>query len=381
MRKKEKKGKTVECGRASFTTTNKRYTILDAPGHRNYVPNMIAGVAQADIACLVISAKKGEFEAGFDRDGQTREHSIIAKTVGVKRIIVIINKMDEETVNWAEERFNEIKEKLSPFFRSIGYAPKDVFYVPLSGYSGANIKDKVSSSVCSWWKGGSLLDVLDTLPPLDRDENGPLRIPVLDKIKERGFVIIMGKVESGTVTTGDTLTIMPGKTTITVVMIENDEGPLRRARPGENIRVYVKASQLNEDYVQTGFVISNTSLCPVTDEFVAQIFIINLLEHKSVFSAGYEAVIHIHTSVQEIECVKLLESLDPKTQKSLQKFPKFVQNNSIVIAHVKSSKPLCFEKYADLQQLGRFTIRDEGKTIAFGRILATNPPQIRRKQK
>jgi peptide chain release factor subunit 3 len=376
------KGKTVECGRASFTTTNKRYTILDAPGHRNYVPNMISGVAQADIACLVISAKRGEFEAGFERDGQTREHSIIAKTVGVKRLLVLVNKMDEETVQWAEERYIEIKDKLLPFFKSIGYNQKDVFFVPVSGYSGANLKDKVTSSVCPWWTGGSFLDLLDQLPPLDRDENGPLRIPVLDKIKERGFIIIMGKVESGTINTGDTLVIMPGRTQFNVILIENDEGPLRKARPGENIRIYVKASQLNEDYVHQGYVISNIqNPCPVTDEFVAQIFILNLLEHKSVFSAGYEAVLHIHTSVQEIEVVRLLETKDPKTQKTIQKFPKFVQNKGIVIAHIKSAKAICIEKYDDIQQLGRFTIRDEGKTIAFGKIYATNPPQIRKKIK
>jgi peptide chain release factor subunit 3 len=374
------KGKTVECGRASFTTTNKRYTLLDAPGHRNYVPNMIAGVAQADIACLVISAKRGEFEAGFDRDGQTREHAVIAKTVGLKRIIVIVNKMDEETVGWQIERYNEIKEKMVPFFKSIGYQNKDVFWVPVSGYSGANLKDKVSPEVCPWWKEGSFLDILDQLPPLERDEQGPLRIPILDKMKERGYVIIFGKVECGTINTGDTLMVMPGKTPFTVAMIENDEGPLRKARPGENIRIYVKSSQVNEEYIQQGYVISNsTTNTPVTDEFVAQIFILNLLDHKSVFSAGYEAVLHIHTCVQEIEVLRLLESIDPKTNKPIQKFPKFVPNKGIVIAHLKSTRPICIEKYTDMQPLGRFTIRDEGKTIAFGKILATNAPTFKKK--
>jgi len=190
----------------------------------------------------------------------------------------------------------------------------------------------------------------------------------------------MAKVESGTVNVGDSLIINPGRTSFNVAMIENEEGPLKKARPGENIRIYVKASSINEDYIQQGYVISNTNnSIPVTEDFVAQIFVLSLLDHKSVFTAGYKAMLHIHTCVQEVEAILLIETQDPKTQQTIQKFPKFAQNKGTVIAHLRSTRPICIERFSDNQQLGRFTLRDEGKTIAFGKILATNAPQLRKK--
>ena len=146
------KGKTVEVGRAYFETATRRYTILDAPGHKTYVPSMISGAAQADVAVLVISARKGEFETGFERGGQTREHVMLVKTVGVSKIVVVVNKMDDITVNWEQARYNEIKDKLVPFIKSSGFNPKDVAFIPISGYTGLNLKDPLSPSTCSWWK-------------------------------------------------------------------------------------------------------------------------------------------------------------------------------------------------------------------------------------
>ena len=146
------KGKTVEVGRAYFETPNRRYTILDAPGHKTYVPSMISGAAQADVAILVISARKGEFETGFERGGQTREHVMLAKTVGVSKVIVVINKMDDSTVEWAESRFNEIKDKLVPFIKASGFNPRDVTFIPISAYTGANLKDPIPTSTSTWWK-------------------------------------------------------------------------------------------------------------------------------------------------------------------------------------------------------------------------------------
>lgn len=146
------KGKTVEVGRAYFETPARRYTILDAPGHKTYVPSMISGAAQADVAILVISARKGEFETGFERGGQTREHIMLVKTAGVSKLIVAINKMDDPTVNWEESRYNEIKDRLIPFIKASGYNPKtDVYFIPVSAYTGVNLKDRVPKSVAPWW--------------------------------------------------------------------------------------------------------------------------------------------------------------------------------------------------------------------------------------
>lgn len=154
------KGKTVEVGRAYFETLNRRYTILDAPGHKTYVPSMISGAAQADVAILVISARKGEFETGFERGGQTREHVMLVKTVGVSKVVVVINKMDDSTVNWEEARFNEIKDKLVPFIKASGFNPKDVTFIPISAYTGLNLKDPIPASTSSWWKSVAFLFLL-----------------------------------------------------------------------------------------------------------------------------------------------------------------------------------------------------------------------------
>jgi len=376
------RGKTVEVGRAFFHTSNKRYTILDAPGHRNYIPHMIIGVSQADVAVLVISAKRGEFESGFTKDGQTREHAILAKTLGIKKLIVVINKMDEESVGWSKERYDEIVKELTPFLKSTGYnLNKEVIWLPLSGFSGLGIKEPIPKEVCPWWEGGTLFEVLDSIQPLERMDQEPLRIPVLDKIKEKGYIIVMGKVETGIISVGQSVIAMPGRTQFTVALIENEEGPIKRAKPGENVKLLIKASHLDEDHIYPGFVISEpNSLTPVTDNFVASIYIIQLLDHKSIFSAGYKCVLHIHTSVQEAECIFLLEKIDKKTGKTEEKLPKFVPNGSIVIAHIKTSKPVCMEKFSDFPQLGRFTLRDEGRTIAYGKILATNAPIRKRKK-
>ena len=196
------KGKTVEVGRATFNTSKKQFTVFDAPGHKNYVPNMMIGAALADFAGLVISARKGEFEAGFEKDGQTREHVQLAKSLGVQKLIVVVNKMDEPSVQWNVERWNEIKTKLGPFLEKSGYPEEDVFYVPISGLTGDNIIDKVDPKVCPWYNGETLMQILDDLPVQNRDPNGPLRMPILEKVKEQG-VVAHGKIESGTLNVGD----------------------------------------------------------------------------------------------------------------------------------------------------------------------------------
>lgn len=188
------KGKTVEVGRAHFETENKRFTMLDAPGHKNYVPNMIQGASQADVAVLVISARKGEFETGFDRGGQTREHAMLAKTLGVDKLIVVINKMDE--ANWKEERYTECTGKLKPFLKKCGYAvKKNVTFIPISGLTGENVRDPLEKELAPWYKGDTLLGILDKIEIAGRDRDGPLRVPVLDRYQERG-TIVMGKVGS-----------------------------------------------------------------------------------------------------------------------------------------------------------------------------------------
>jgi peptide chain release factor subunit 3 len=178
------KGKTVEVGRARFETEKRRYTILDAPGHKSYVPNMISGAAQADVGVLVISARKGEFETGFDKGGQTREHAVLAKMQGINKLVVVINKMDDPTVEWSKERFDECTKRLGTFLKGNGFNPKtDLFFIPISAYKGSNLKDRVDKQICPWWDGLSLLEYLDSMTSLERKIKAPLMMPIGGKFR------------------------------------------------------------------------------------------------------------------------------------------------------------------------------------------------------
>lgn len=319
---------------------------MDAPGHKAYVPNMIQGVSQADIGILVISARKGEFEAGFTKSGQTREHAILAKTLGIRKIIVAVNKFDDPTVNWDKVRYDEIVGQLQPFLKSIGYQNKDAVFLPISGYTGINLTKPLPADLCKWYSydppfsaprplrpayprcsGPTLIELLDQMSPLERADEAPLRIPILDKYKESGKVYILGKVEQGVLRAGDDIILMPGNIRYTVFQIQNDENIITYAKPGENVRVVVRCGQVEEDAISRGCVLQSPkdAPMPVTDEFVAQIQVMELLEHKSLFSAGSTAILHMHTAVEELTVIRLLDELDPKTGESKKKLPKFVQ--------------------------------------------------------
>ena len=364
------KGKTVEVGRAHFETGRKRYTILDAPGHKSFVPNMISGASQADIGVLVISARKGEFETGFERGGQTREHAQLAKTLGVSKLVVAINKMDDPSVvengnAWSQTRFDDIVAKLSPFLRGCGYNPKkDLIFIPISGLMGHNMKAPVDKSICSWYDGKPLFDVLDEIDPISRDPFAPFRMPIMDKYKDMGTVV-MGKCESGVVAKGDKLTMMPNKVPVKVTAVWRDEIEVQAARPGENLRL--RLSGIEEDEVSAGFVLSDPyKRVPVVHQFEAQIVVLDLLEHKPILTGGYTAILHLHSVVEECEVIKLVAAIDPKTKE--KKKTKFVKSDSICIARIAVEKSICVESFDTNPQLGRFTLRDEGRTIAIGKV-------------
>lgn len=360
------KGKTVEVGRAHFETETTRFTILDAPGHKSYVPNMISGASQADVGVLVISARKGEFETGYERGGQTREHVMLAKTLGVSKLLLVVNKMDDPTVNWSKERYDEIESKMIPFLKSSGYnVKKDVQFLPISGLMGTNMKTRVEKSVCPWWNGPCLFEALDAIEVPQRDPKGPFRMPIIDKFKDMGTVV-MGKVESGSVREGDSLMVMPNKAHVKVVAIYCDEDKARRAGPGENLRV--RLSGIEEEDVLSGFVLSSIAhpISSVT-EFVAQLQILELLDN-AIFTAGYKAVLHIHSVVEECEIVELLQQIDQKTKKPMKKKVLFVKNGAVIVCRIQVNNLICIEKFSDLPQLGRFTLRTEGKTVAVGKV-------------
>ncbi|KAL4151210.1 hypothetical protein PRNP1_008159 [Phytophthora ramorum] len=362
------KGKTVEVGRAHFETETRRFTILDAPGHKNYVPNMIQGASQADVGILVISARKGEFETGFERGGQTREHAMLAKTLGINKLIVVINKMDE--ANWGPERFDECVGKLRPFLRTCGFAVKrDVSFIPVSGLHGDNVKVCVDKAKAPWYEGESLIDHMDTMHIGDRNPDGPTRVPILDRYADRG-TIALGKVESGILKTGQKVLLMPTNATAIVNQVYINELPVRTAKPGENVTIRLSCGL---DDIQKGFV-----LCGMKEEappraihaFAAQIALVDTLEHRPLMTAGYKCILHIHTVAQECTVAKLLRPVDPKTGKPVKKHVTFIKQGQAVICRIEVEQSITIETFANMPQLGRLTLRDEGKTIAIGKVLA-----------
>ncbi|MBN3287961.1 ERF3A factor, partial [Polyodon spathula] len=401
------KGKTVEVGRAYFETEKKHFTILDAPGHKSFVPNMIGGASQADLAVLVISARKGEFETGFEKGGQTREHAMLAKTAGVKHLIVLVNKMDDPTVNWSLERllqvtaknvrilafegildvkrdnlsnlrsncnpelpsalfshrYEECKEKLVPFLKKVGFNPKkDIHFMPCSGLTGANLKEP--AEFCTWYSGLPFIPHLDSLPNFNRSSDGPVRLAIVDKYKDMGTVVL-GKLESGSISKAQQLVMMPNKHTVEVLSLLSDDVETDDASPGENLKLRLKG--IEEEEILPGFILCNAeNLCHSGRTFDAQIVII---EHKSIICPGYNAVLHIHTCIEEVQISALICLVDKKTGEKSKTRPRFVKQDQVCIARLRTAGTICLETFKDFPQMGRFTLRDEGKTIAIGKVL------------
>lgn len=360
------KGKTVEVGRAYFETELKHFTVLDAPGHKSFVPNMICGASQADLAILVISARRGEFETGFERGGQTREHAMLVKTAGVRHLIVLINKMDDPTVNWEESRFNECRDKLLPYLKKCGFNPKtDIFFMPCSGLTGSFLRYVPEESLCSWYRGPPLLEYLDSMPPMNREKDAPVRVPIVDRYKDMG-TIMLGKIESGVVYCNQKLRLMPNNAIVKVMSLLTDEEESEDAYPGENIKI--KVTGVEEEDVSPGFVLcSPDNLCHTGHTFDAQIVI---LEHKSIICAGYSCMLHIHTCAEEITIKALICLIDKKSGEKTQVRPRFIKQDQVGVARLEvNGGMICLETFKDFPQMGRFTLRDEGKTIAIGKVL------------
>uniref|UniRef100_A0A0N5C1M4 Tr-type G domain-containing protein n=1 Tax=Strongyloides papillosus TaxID=174720 RepID=A0A0N5C1M4_STREA len=358
------KGKTVECGRAYFETERRHFTILDAPGHKSFVPNMISGATQADLAVLVISARKGEFETGFDRGGQTREHAMLVKTAGVKHLIILVNKMDDVTVQWSEERFNTIRDKLTPYLKKLGFNPKtDITYIPVSGLTGAFMKEKPQGNVCGWYDGPCFIEYIDkVLPEIQRDYDGPSRCLVVDKFSDMGTMII-GKMESGVIAKGQNMVLMPNKTPVQILQCLSDDIESDMVVSGNNVKLKLKG--VEEGDVLPGFVIcSPDSLCSTGRIFDAEVVI---LEHKSIIAPGYSCVLHIHSAIEEVTVKNIICTINKKT--GAKERARYVRQDEKAIIRFEAAESFCMETFKNFPQMGRFTLRDEGKSIAIGKIV------------
>lgn len=353
------KGKTVEVGRGFFETEKRRYTILDAPGHKTFVPNMIGGASQADIGILVISARKGEYETGFEKGGQTREHAILAKTQGVNQLVVVINKMDDPTVEWSKERYKECTDKLSMFLKGIGYNPKtDVTFMPISAQTTVGIKDRIPKDLAPWYDGPSLLEYLDNLKTLERKVNAPFMMPINGKYRDMG-TIIEGKIEAGAIRKGGTYIMMPNRDEVSVAALYGEtEDEIQQATCGDQVRIRIRG--VEEEDIMPGFVLCSTKR-PVhcVSAFEAQIV---LLELKSILSAGFNCVLHVHSAIEEVTFATLLHKLEKGTGRKSKKPPAFAAKGQSIIARLEvigGAGSICVERFEDYAQLGRFTLRDQ----------------------
>lgn len=364
------KGKTVDIGKASFSTPHRRFTLLDAPGHAGYIPNLLLGACQADVAGLVISSKQGEFEAGFDKQGSTREHTLLLKALGVNNLIVMVNKMDEASVNWSKERYDDIVKKLKPFIHKCGFdTEKNVKWIPISGLTGENLCVPLDKHKCNWYDGPDLIQLMDTIELPKRDEKASVRVSILDRYKENS-VYIMGKLESGTIKYGDTYTLMPSKAKITVDWLFNsEEKGVPYALPGENIRIRCKGIDSENEVNRGNILCSNDDLCLTFNVFEAEMLVLEL-PNNLIIAEGFNCVLHYHTFIEECQITPKVE-INKKTK--AENKVKFVRSQSLIKAYVKTKNVLCGEKYEKFNNLGRFSMRYEGSTIAIGKILKVKP--------
>lgn len=326
---------------------------------------MIGGAAQADIAILVISARTGEFEAGFERGGQTREHAMLVKSAGVKHIVVVVNKMD--SVDWAESRFLEVKQKLEPFLKGVGYNPKkDVHFMPISGQKGYGLLEKIPDGVCSFYDGPSLVQYLDALPTIVRHIELPLRMPVSDKYSDMGS-IAMGKLLSGSVKNGDKLILMPNNAKATVSDLLIDDIAADTAVAGDNVKIKLKG--VEESDLMPGYVLCPvTKPCNVATVFDAQLAII---DYKSIIAPGFTCMIHIHNVIEEITFKIMICEVNKKTGKPDKEKarPKFMKEKQVCIVRLEVMGAVCLELFKDNPNMGRFTLRLEDKTIGIGKVV------------
>jgi len=364
LKAERERGITIDISLWKFETPKYYVTIIDAPGHRDFIKNMITGTSQADCAVLVIASPAGEFEAGISKNGQTREHALLAYTLGVKQMIVVVNKMDDKTTNWSQARFEEIKKEVSSYVKKVGYNPEKIRFVPISGWTGDNMLE--SSANMPWHKEGTLLDALDNIQEPQRPTNRPLRIPLQDVYKIGGIgTVPVGRVETGILKPGMNVTFAPANVTTEVKSIEMHHEALDQAVPGDNVGFNVKNVSVKD--IRRGNVAGDVKNDPPaeTASFVAQVIILN---HPGQISKGYAPVLDCHTAHIACKFTELLSKVDRRTGKEVEKEPKNVKSGDAAMIKLEPSKPMCVETFNEYPPLGRFAVRDMRQTVAVGVI-------------
>lgn len=369
LKAERERGITIDISLWKFQTEKYVCTIIDAPGHRDFIKNMITGTSQADLAILVIAAGAGEFEAGYGKNGQTREHALLANTLGVKQMICAVNKMDDKTVQYSEKRYNEIKTEMTRFLTGVGYSKVEerIPFVPISGFQGDNMLEP--SPNMPWYKGPTLLQAIDNCKEPKRPVDKPLRLPLQDVYKIGGIgTVPVGRVETGIMKPGMTVTFAPVGVTTEVKSVEMHHESLAQALPGDNVGFNVKNISVKD--VHRGNVCGdakNDPPCRVSS-FQAQVIV---MSHPSGIRPGYCPVIDCHTAHIACKFDKILQEMDKRTGKVLRENPDLVKSGKAMITEMVPSKPMSLEAYTDYPPLGRFAVRDMRQTVAVGIVKST----------
>ncbi|OIT35329.1 PREDICTED: HBS1-like protein [Nicotiana attenuata] len=367
------RGITMTVAVAYFNTKSYRVVLLDSPGHRDFVPNMISGATQADAAILVIDASIGAFEAGIDvTGGQTREHALLIKSFGVDQIIIAINKMD--TVGYSKERFDTIKNQLGSFLRSCKFKDSSVLWIPLSAMENQNLVTSPSDArLLSWFQGPCLLDAIDSLQPPQRDYSKPLLMPICDLVKSpsQGQVSVCGKLETGALQTGDKVLIMPSREVATVRSLEHNSQVCNSTKAGDNVTVNLQGIDAN--CVMAGDVLCHPEYpIAVTNHLELKILILDIAVPILI---GSQLEFHVHHAKEAARVVRILSLLDPKTGKETKKSPRCLLAKQNAIIEVVLQGMICVEEHSKCKALGRVSLRASGRTVALGlvtRVLEKN---------
>jgi len=356
LKEERERGITIDLSYKKFVTNKFEITIIDAPGHKDFIKNMITGSSQADAAFLTISAAEGVM-------AQTKEHVWLAKTLGVQQMNILVNKMD--VIKYDETKYKKVKDELTILLKTAGYKPENVTFIPIAALHGDNVVKK--SENMSWYKGPTLLEFFDQLKEPEKPTNLPLRLPIQDVYNITGIgTVPVGRIETGIMKVGDKIVAVPGRegkpVPGEVKSIEMHHEQIQTAEPGDNVGFNVRG--MGKKDIARGDVIGHPDKVPtVVKEFTGQIVVLN---HPTVLSVGYTPVFHIHTAQMACRIDKILKKLDPTTGQTLQENPDFIKNGDAAIVKIIPTKPLVIEKNSDIPHMARFAIRDAGSTVAAG---------------
>ena len=364
------RGVTIDVGVSKFETTKHSFTLLDAPGHRDFVPNMISGASQADVAILVVDSSPGGFESGFELGGQTREHAILLRSLGVTQLIVAINKLD--TVGWSQDRFNEIRDKLIGFLVTVGFKKSSITFVPVSGYTGENLVACKNDELINWYKSGrTLVDALDELSAPIRPVDRPFRLSIQDLFKggagagTGGDVTISGRIESGSIQAGDTVLAMPINERGQARFVDNGLDDSLWAVAGD--RVMITLNGLDAIQLNRGDVLCDPAApIPIASRFRAQIVTLDIAIPLTI---GVPVVFHHIGTTVAANLVRLESQLNKSTGEVVKKHPRVLSGNMTAIVEIHTERNVCLESFKDSKEMGRFMLRHGIVTVAAGIVL------------